>query len=126
VAAGCMSVGRKLDQSKLEQIKKGETTRQEVVALIGSPDQVLTDASGKTIFTYTFVRSKVKGETYIPIYGSFAGGANVQTQMYQVTFGPDGKVVDYISSYGATESGVGASAASPAKLDEVESNKRPQ
>ena len=82
--------------------------------------------SGDVTFQYMYVRATAKPATYIPIVGAFAGGANVQNQMVMVTFGPDGVVKDIISTYGATESGVGASAASGADLKDVETNKRPK
>ena len=124
--AGCATVGRKLDQTSVDKIKKGETTREEVLKLIGSPDQMTRDGSGNVTFSYMYVRATAKPETYIPIVGAFAGGANVQNQMVIVTFGPDGIVKDIISTYGATESGMGTSAGSKADLKDVETNKRPK
>jgi hypothetical protein len=38
-----------------------------------------------------------------------AGGADVQHQMYMVTFDSDGTVKDYLSTYGASESDRGLS-----------------
>jgi outer membrane protein assembly factor BamE (lipoprotein component of BamABCDE complex) len=119
---GCASVGHKIDPLKVDQIKKGESTAEEVRALIGSPDQMTRNASGQTIWEYHYAHSSVKGQTYIPYYGMFAGGARVQTQLVKITFGPDGKVEDYLISYGATESNMGTSAA---PLPDVEQNKRP-
>jgi len=58
--------------------------------------------------------------------GAFAGGANVQNQMVIVTFGSDSIVKDVISTYGVTESGMGASAGSKPELKGVEENKRPK
>lgn len=124
--AGCASVGRKLDQGAVDRIKKGETTRNEVLKWLGSPDQIMRMGNGDVIFQYMYVRATAKPETYIPIVGAFAGGANIQNQMVMVTFGPDGVVKDIISTYGATESGVGASAASKPDLKDVETNKRPK
>jgi outer membrane protein assembly factor BamE (lipoprotein component of BamABCDE complex) len=124
--ASCATVGRKLDQASVDKIKKGETTREEVIRLIGSPDQVTRLGNGDTTLTYMYVRATPKPESFIPIVGVFAGGANVQNQMVMVTFGPDGIVKDIISTYGATESGVGASAGSKADMQDVEQDKRPK
>ncbi|MEW6304405.1 MAG: outer membrane protein assembly factor BamE [Verrucomicrobiota bacterium] len=124
--AGCASVGRKLDTAKIDQIKKGETTREEIQKWFGSPDQITKDANGNTTYSYMYVRATAKPETYIPLVGAFAGGANVQNQSLMVTFGDDGKVKDMISTYGSTESGTGASAGSKAKMDTVEKDKRPR
>ncbi len=124
--AGCATVGRKLDQASVDKIKKGETTRDEVLKLIGSPDQMTRNGSGEVTFSYMYVRATAKGASFIPIVGAFAGGANVQNQMVMVTFGPDSIVKDVISTYGATESGMGASAGSKPELKGVEENKRPK
>ena len=123
---GCASVGRKLDQASVDRIKKGETTREQVLKLIGSPDQMTRDGNGNVTFSYMYLRATAKPATYIPIVGAFAGGANVQNQMVMVTFGSDGIVKDIISTYGATESGMGASSGSKPELKDVEENKRPK
>jgi outer membrane protein assembly factor BamE (lipoprotein component of BamABCDE complex) len=123
---GCATVGRKLDQSSVEKIKKGETTREEVLRLIGSPDQMTRDGNGNITMTYMYVRATAKPETFIPIIGAFAGGANVQNQMVMVVTGPDGVVKDIVSSYGSTESSHGLSTGSQADIPEVEQDKRPK
>lgn len=123
---GCATVGRKLDPAAVEKIEKGKTTRQEVIELIGSPDQMTRDGDGNVTFSYMYVRATAKAESFIPVVGAFAGGANVQNQMVMVIFGPDSVVKDVISTYGATESGVGLSAGSKADTTEVEQNKRPK
>ena len=124
--SACVSVGRKLDTAKIDEIKKGETTRQQVLKLLGSPDQITKDGSGNVTFQYMHVRATPKAESFIPVVGMFAGGANVQNQLLMVTFGKDEVVTDLISTYGASESGVGASAGSKADLKGVEENKRPK
>ncbi len=123
---GCSTYGRKVDQSNLEKIKKGETTREEVLQLIGSPDQIMKDGNGNITMHYMYVRATVKPETFIPIVGSFVGGANTQNQMVMITIGPDGVVSDIFQSYGASESSQGLSSGSKADLKEVEENKRPK
>ena len=123
---GCATYGRKLDQSKVDQIEKGKTTRQEVLSLIGSPDQMTRDGNGNVTLTYMFVRATAKPASYIPIVGAFAGGANVQNQMVMVTVGPDGVVSDVISTQGANETGYGLSAASKASVPDVQEDKRPR
>lgn len=120
---GCASVGHKIEEAKVDQIHKGESTKDDVQSLLGSPDQMTRDGSGKIIWSYHYAHSSVKGQTFIPYYGIFAGGAKVQTQLVSVTFDPDGRVEDYLVSYGATESNMGTSSGAPIK--EVQANKRP-
>ena len=126
LVAGCASVGRKLDESAVAKIKKGETTRAEVLKSLGSPDQITRDGDGNVTFQYMYVRATAKPATYIPIVGAFAGGANVQNQMVMVTFGTNGVVEDLISTYGATESDSGVATGSKANIPNVEQNKRPK
>lgn len=124
---GCATVGRKIDQAKLDQIQTGVTTRQGVVDLIGSPDQISTDAAtGNTIFMYMYARAVATPESYIPLVGAFAGGAKTQNQVVIITLGVDGKVTNVTNSYGASETGTGISSSSKADLKEVEQNKRPK
>ena len=124
--SGCASVGRKLDQTSVDKIQKGITTREQVLQLIGSPEQISKNSAGEVTFQYLYTRASAKAATFIPIVGVFAGGANVQTQSVSISFGADGVVKDVVSSYGATETGMGMSTGSKAALDPVEQDKRPK
>lgn len=124
--AGCFSVGHKIDQTRAARIQKGVTTRQQVINLIGSPDQITTLPNGDTIYMYNYHRITAKPATFIPLLGAFVGGANVQNQMYMVYFGPDGLVKTITSSYGATESSEGLATATKASMPDVENHKRPK
>lgn len=48
--AGCVSMGRKIDQSAAEKIEKGKTTREQVINLIGSPDNITRTGRGRHHF----------------------------------------------------------------------------
>jgi outer membrane protein assembly factor BamE (lipoprotein component of BamABCDE complex) len=122
---GCVSVGRKIDQAKVEQIKTGETSRAQVLQLIGSPDQITSTGNGVVMFRYIFVHATPKASTFIPVVGAFAGGAHVQNEMVMVTF-TNNVVRDIMSSYGGNETGTGANAASTADLPAVQTGKRPK
>lgn len=122
---GCASSGRKLDPAKVALIQKGQT-REDVLALVGSPERMTRTASGQTIFNYMFVHAQAKGTSFIPIAGAFMGGTDVQTQTLIVTFGPDGLVSDFVTSMGANDLSMGAEAGGKAKLDAVQANKRPK
>ncbi|MHB8069263.1 MAG: outer membrane protein assembly factor BamE domain-containing protein [Desulfobaccales bacterium] len=122
--ASCVSVGRKIDQDAAAKIEKGKTTREEVIRLIGSPDRVTITGQGDTMFMYSYARATAKPATFIPIFGPLVGGANVQHQMYMVTFGPDGVVKNFINSYGGTEASQGLTTGSKASMPDVEADKR--
>jgi outer membrane protein assembly factor BamE (lipoprotein component of BamABCDE complex) len=123
---GCISVGHKIDQTAADRIVKGQTTRTEVLQLLGSPDNITRTSRGDTIFLYNYMRTTPKPATFIPLVGVFAGGANVQHQMYMVTFGSNGVVKDYISTYGASQADAGVTAAGRASMPDIESDKRPK
>lgn len=126
IATGCASVGRKLDQGAVNRIQIGETTREQVLSWLGSPDQVMRNGEGETIFSYLFVRYETDPKMFIPIVGLFAGGANIQNQMARVTFGPDGVVKEVVSSFGDLDSETGLDTASKADLDFMGAAKRPK
>jgi outer membrane protein assembly factor BamE (lipoprotein component of BamABCDE complex) len=121
---GCVSMGRKIDQAKVAEIKTGVTTRAQVIQLIGSPDQI-TDANGTVMFMYMYIHSSATASTYIPIVGAFAGGANTQNEMVMVSFTND-VVSALTSSYGGNEINSGITTGSAAQMSDVETNKRPK
>lgn len=104
---GCASVGRKIDTAKLDQIKKGQSTKEDVVKLLGTPNSLTSDSEGNTTMAYIYSRATIKGQTLIPIAGAFIGGANAQCQIVMVMIGPDGKVSRFYQSQTVIESGPG-------------------
>jgi outer membrane protein assembly factor BamE (lipoprotein component of BamABCDE complex) len=124
--AGCVSTGRKIDQAAADSIKKGVTTRQDVVNMLGSPELITRNSNGDTIFVYSYTRATAKPATFIPYIGPFVGGANVQQQSTRVTFGPDGVVKDFSSTQGGTESSLGLTAGDKPDTPDVEVGKRPK
>lgn len=126
VVFACVSSGRKIDQSAADKIEKGKTTRDQVVNLIGSPDRVTRLGNGDTIFTYHYTRATAKPATFIPIFGPLVGGANVQHQMYMVTFNSDGVVKNFFSSYGGSEVDQGLTTGGKPEMSDVEVGKRPK
>jgi outer membrane protein assembly factor BamE (lipoprotein component of BamABCDE complex) len=123
--AGCVSYGRKIDEAKVEEIKTGQTTRAQVIQLIGSPDQITSTGNSFVTFNYMFIHASPTAATYIPIVGAFAGGANTQNQVVMVSF-TNGVVSSFTSSYGGNEMGTGATAASTTSMPAVTEDKRPK
>ena len=124
----CASSGRKLDQSKVDLIKQDVTTRQEVLKLIGSPENITKDGSGNTTFLYQYFHASAKGANFVPVVNLFAGGVNTKSQSVMIQFGSDDVVKSITSSMGASEVGENASASSPDKpgLRPVADGKRPR
>jgi outer membrane protein assembly factor BamE (lipoprotein component of BamABCDE complex) len=123
---GCASVGRPIDQAAADKIVKGQTTREQVGMMLGSPDRITKLGNGDTMYSYSYARASAKPASFIPIFGPLVGGANVQHQMLMVIFGPDDIVKNFISSQGGTESGTGLATGTRPNMPDVEQGKRPQ
>ena len=122
---GCASSGRKIDSAAASQIKVGRTTKKQVSSLIGSPDGTTTNGRGDTIWTYNYMGSQVKPQSFIPYVGPLLEGTRTQQQAITVVFGPSGVVKDFSNSESASETGVNLGASGPPKQQELNGNKRP-
>lgn len=100
---GCVSSGNNFDTSKVSQIKKGETTEADLEKLFGPPASRSVDSEGTAHLTWSYLESRMKGEGFIPIAGTFMGGSRSNHKMLSVTLGPDGKVKHFTSSGGGSE-----------------------
>jgi len=121
---GCASTGHKIDQSSVNRIQNGVTTKAEVIGMIGSPEMITKKGNGDTVFVYHYTRSSIKPATFIPYVGAFVGGADTQHQMTNVTFGPDGIVKDYSSTQGGMEINMNLTAGERPNIPEIDEGKR--
>ena len=115
ILCGCASSGRKIDETKVDQIKRGITTKEEVLKLIGSPETITKDADGNVTFLYHYVYAQTKGSTFIPIVGMFAGGVDTKQQGVTVRFDPTGLVTGVETSMGASDISQNAAASQSSK-----------
>jgi outer membrane protein assembly factor BamE (lipoprotein component of BamABCDE complex) len=122
--SGCATVGRRIDPVAVQQLQVGHTTKEQVVALLGSPDSMTQMGTGGAMWQYAFVRATAKASSFIPVVGAFAGGTDMQSQSLMLTFGADGVLTDYVNSVSGADVGTGLNAAPGANLDEVETGKR--
>jgi outer membrane protein assembly factor BamE (lipoprotein component of BamABCDE complex) len=95
VVSGCSSYGHKLNEDAITQIKKNETTEQQVIDLMGKPMSVGITDDGKKFYMYMYVESKVKPSTLIPIVGAFVGGADTNSETLQIWFDSEGVVTAF-------------------------------
>jgi outer membrane protein assembly factor BamE (lipoprotein component of BamABCDE complex) len=122
--AGCMSMGRRIDQQAADSIQIGKTTRAQVSSRLGSPDEITRDGRGNTIFAYRYFGSQVRPETFIPFVGPLVGGSNMQRQEVLVTFGSNGIVKDFSSTQGSSETGMNLGASRRPDTPELDTNMR--
>ena len=99
---GCASAGTNFDESKIAQIKKGETTEAELIEMFGATQNRITNSDGATTLIWSYAQSTVSGQSFIPIAGAFMGGAHTTAKSLTVTLA-DGKVRDYTFSGGGSE-----------------------
>lgn len=103
--AGCSTTGVEVRQEQLAQFQKGVSTEADVVAALGKPNAVRTSSDGSKSLVYAYARSQVRGATFIPVVGLFAGGADVHGTSTVFEFDAAGKLV----SHETTESQYGSS-----------------
>jgi hypothetical protein len=109
VLSGCLSLGNsKLrDDIAVAQIKVGQTTKEEVRAILGPPSERRSTALGSHIYdwwAYTYSTSVINPLDYLLLVGLFVNGIGLPDSRrdFQVFFDPDGRVrtvTDQISSY---------------------------
>lgn len=92
--ASCATVGTEMSQAQVSQIRKGTTTRTQMVERFGSPMNVGIQ-NGKKSAMWNYNKVKNKPANFIPIVGLLAGGMNMQSQMLMVVFDENDRVEDY-------------------------------
>jgi outer membrane protein assembly factor BamE (lipoprotein component of BamABCDE complex) len=91
------------NQAVISKIEKGKTTQEQVRQLLGEP-QVKTNLKDDTEqWEYAYVDMKLKGATFIPIVGLFAGGGNADVKGATFTFDKNRVVSSYTTSDGKIE-----------------------
>lgn len=103
LATGCASTGTNFDDSKVSQIKKGETTESQLVRMFGPPESRSVNSEGLTTLNWIYMESTTKGESFIPYAGMFMGGHRSKHKTLLVTLGADGKVTHFHASGGGSE-----------------------
>lgn len=78
--------------------KIGVDTVDTVKAKLGKPNTVEANSDGTTTIRYAAVHTKIKGSSFIPVVGLFAGGAKAKSSTKAFTFGADGKLKSYANS----------------------------
>lgn len=98
-AMGGRTFGNEMSSADVHNIKKGRTTESEILARFGSPYRTLSLGNGEKHLSYMYSDSStaIKPQSYIPIVGHFAGGADIKskTQSLTVIIGSNGVVKDY-------------------------------
>ena len=108
VMLGCATVGTRVSKDNLIRIKEGETTRPQVIEILGAPPNTIITLDGKEIFTYHYSSVKSAPQNFIPIVGLIQSRMDMDTEITQVLFTKDGIVekVTFIASRSDIKSGL--------------------
>ncbi|MGA3281088.1 MAG: hypothetical protein ABSD50_08905 [Smithella sp.] len=95
--SGCATatnvVGRPIPQENVSRIKKGETTKENILAWFGEPSSVTVNEKGETIFSYTYISATATCDL------GNCKSDGIQ-QMLMVTTSPSGKVISFSNTSG--------------------------
>lgn len=103
----CMSYGTKVDQDKLSQFQKGKTTYAEVIEKLGKPTQNTINSDGTRTIMYMYAQAQANAANFIPLVGSFLGGAESENTTVTLTFDKRNILTSYTASEGGAETGTG-------------------
>jgi len=81
-----------------QEYQVGVTRLADVTAKLGKPNSTATVSDGTVVVSYVSARTRVKGASFVPIVGLFAGGARSRMVVRVFTFGPDGLLRNFTSS----------------------------
>lgn len=110
---GCASTGNQqlanTNASSVNQnIVDGQTTKAQVEALLGAPDNIDFNHANNEKWTYEYKKSEAKGSNFIPVVNIFAQGTNDTKKTLVVVFNKNGVVQNhaYSESRGETKTGI--------------------
>lgn len=112
--SGCVNSGNQAvaklddDASVNKVITNGKTTKDEVLAQFGQPQEMDFSENGNLKFTYKHVRSTYKASTFIPVVGMFKSGTNDVHKHLVIVFDKDNVVEKHLftKSKGETVTGL--------------------
>ena len=95
--AACASAGNQFlkdaDENKVNSVViDGTSTKADVKAKFGDPNDTSFTDSGNEIWKYTYAYITPMGENFIPVVGIFAGGQNVDKKELVIFFDKNGIV----------------------------------
>lgn len=106
--AGCaVQQGTKVESADISFIKKGQTTKTEVVQKLGQPTSVLRDSAGKETLVWDFYKHTTDAKSFIPIAGLFVGSTKMEGSTFTVFLNKENLVTDYQISSSRSEGRLG-------------------
>lgn len=100
--SACATHGQKIDNDSVSQIKKGQTSEQQVVEMFGEPASTGFSSDGSKNLTFSYASAQANPASFIPFIGFLFSGVDSESQYLYVTVDKNGKVKDY--TYGENKS----------------------
>ena len=86
VLAGCSSIGTKVTPDQLSRFVVGQTTMDQVVAILGKPNGRNINSDGTKIITYTYSAYQTSATDFIPVVNLFTRTHNYSTSVATFIF----------------------------------------
>lgn len=103
LVAGCTTgSGTKVSQDSLSSIRKGVTTKQELIGMFGQPQTSMLSADGGEALMWRYMGMKTSAKSYIPIVNMFGdSGVSTESSFLHVRVNKSGVVQDYSLTHGS-------------------------
>ncbi len=89
VLTGCAAVGKPISQNSVNEIKKGATTKQEIIEYFGQPDMTSFDTNNRLIFSYYASKISNSAWNFIPVVSIFHSEMKQKMQWLVIVFNKD-------------------------------------
>jgi hypothetical protein len=96
--SGCINAGVKVEQSKLDLLKPGVSTYDDMVRTLGPPVSTTANSDGTKTATYVFFGSSSSAASYIPYVNLIAGDTKGESQTVSFQFDAHSILKSYSSS----------------------------
>lgn len=114
LVTGCANTGNQAvaklddDASVSKVLIAGQTTKEEVLAKFGEPNEMDFADNGNVKFVYKHVRSTIKASSFVPVVGLFKSGTNDTYRHLVIVFNKANVVEKHLftKSKGETVSGL--------------------
>lgn len=103
----CTATGVKVQQAQLDHFVVGQTTRQQVTAVLGAPTGSTKRHDGTWELHYRYLQTQLNVASYIPIANLLAGGMKGEATTVILEFDTHERLTRYTASQAAEEMGTG-------------------
>lgn len=108
VLDGCaVQQGTKVDSNSISFIKKGQTTKADLIGKLGQPTTTTLDGAGKETLVWEYYKHTTDAKAFIPVAGLFLGSTEMEGSTFSVFLDKSSRVADYQISNSRSEGRLG-------------------